>query len=95
MSHYLIAQIDILDREGYSAYEAGFFEVFAKFSGKLLSVDEEPHLLEGSWTYTRTVLVEFPDKEAALAWYQSDEYQTLAKHRFASSTANIAMIKGL
>ncbi len=95
MSHYIIAQIEIVDREEYGKYEAGFTEIFSKFDGSVLSVDEQPKLLEGSWPHTRTVLIEFPSEQSALDWYFSDEYQALAKHRFASSSANIAIIAGL
>ena len=81
MAHYVIAQIDIKDRKKYAAYEAGFMDVFTSYKGKLLSVDENVSLLEGQWPATRTVLIEFPSKEEALAWYESEEYQSLAKHR--------------
>ena len=47
MSHYIIAQIEIADREEYGKYESGFMDIFIKYQGKLLSVDEEPQLLEG------------------------------------------------
>ena len=95
MAHYLIAQIAIKDREKYAEYEAGFMDVFKSYKGKLLSVDENVSLLEGQWPATRTVLIEFPSKEEALAWYESEEYQLLAKHRFAASTSDIAIISGL
>jgi uncharacterized protein (DUF1330 family) len=91
---FIIAQITIHDRSEYSKYETGFFEIFQKFSGRLLSVDEEPTVLEGKWPHTRTVLVEFPSNAEAMAWYQSDEYQKLAQHRLASSDGNIVLIKG-
>lgn len=95
MAHYLIATITIVDRETYGRYEAGFMEIFQQYSGKVLAVDENPHLLEGEWTVTRTVLIEFPDAEQAMAWYESEDYQALARHRYAASEANIVMIKGL
>ena len=95
MSFYLVGQIDIVDRQGYSAYEAGFSEIFSRYQGTVLAVDEQPKLLEGSWPFTRTVLISFPDEEAAMAWYQSEEYQSLAQHRFNSSSANIVGLKGL
>lgn len=95
MSHYLIAQIDIADRETYGQYEAGFVDIFSRFGGTLLAVDEAPKLLEGTWPYTRTVLISFPSADEAMAWYQSEEYQALAQHRYASSSANITMIQGL
>ncbi len=95
MSHYLIATINIVDRETYSLYEAGFMDIFSQYNGKMLAVDEKPHLLEGSWTFTRTVLIEFPSEDDALAWYRSDEYQALAKHRFAASDGNVVLIRGI
>lgn len=95
MSFYLIGQIDIIDRAGYQNYEAGFGEIFSQYGGSVLAVDEQPKLLEGSWPYTRTVLIEFPSEADAMAWYQSDAYQTLAKHRFASSSANIVGLTGI
>ena len=93
MTHYLIARIDINDREEYSKYEAGFMEIFSQYDGKMLSVDEAPKLIEGEWPVTRTVLIEFPSEESAMAWYQSDTYQTLAQHRFASSDGNVVLLK--
>ena len=95
MSVYLIAQIDIRDRAGYAHYEAGFMDIFADYGGRLLSVDESPACLEGSWEFTRTVLAEFPSAEEARRWYFSDAYQELAGHRFAASRANLVMIKGM
>ena len=94
MTHYLIARIDIDDREEYSKYEAGFMEIFSQYDGKMLSVDEAPTLIEGKWPVSRTVLIEFPSEESAMAWYQSEAYQTLAQHRFASSNGNIVLLKG-
>lgn len=94
MSVYLIAQIEIHDRNEYDQYEAGFLEIFLKYKGEILVVDEDPNILEGEWPYTRTVLIRFPDEEEAMRWYKSDEYQKLAQHRFKSSKANLILAKG-
>jgi len=95
MAVYFVAQISIHDRAEYSKYEAGFMPVFEKYKGRLLAVDEAPEVLEGTWNCTRTVLIEFPTREDALAWAGSAEYQAIAKHRWAASTGNVAMIKSL
>ena len=95
MSVYLIAQLQIHDRERYAEYEAGFMEVFQRFEGKLLAVDESPETIEGDWSWTRTVLIEFPSGAQAKEWYQSEAYQALAQHRWAASDGNIVMIRGL
>ena len=95
MPVFIVAQITIRDRNEYSEYEAGFMEIFEKFDGRLLAVDEDPGVLEGDWPYTRTVLIDFPSGDQAMAWYRSSAYQELARHRFASAEANIVLIKGL
>ena len=93
MTVYAIALLNIADRERYGAYQGGFMEIFSRYSGKLLAVDEAPTIKEGDWPYTRTVLIEFPDAEAFDAWFSSPEYRALAEHRHAASTGAIAVIK--
>ena len=95
MSVYVIARFKIHDRSEYDRYSAGFAEVFRKFDGKMLSVYEDPTLLAGEWDDTRSVIIEFPSKESAMAWMTSDEYQAIAKHRNAGSTANSILVNGL
>jgi len=95
LSVYLIANLQIEDREQYAAYEAGFMAIFEQYQGRLLAVDEAQQVLEGEWPYTRTVLIAFPDEAAARAWYDSPAYQALAEHRRAASVGHLAMVKGL
>tara|TARA_R110002072_G_scaffold9117_14_gene44748 strand:- start:9 stop:323 length:315 start_codon:yes stop_codon:yes gene_type:complete len=91
---YIVAQITITDRQIYGKYEAGFMDVFTRYDGRLLSVEENAHVLEGDWSCTRTVLAEFPSKEIALAWYNCAEYQALAPYRHKGSTSKIAVLEG-
>ena len=95
MPVYLIAQIEIANRNEYTVYEAGFMEIFSKYDGQLIAVDEQVRTLEGDWPYTRTVLLRFPDEAEADRWYNSPEYQALAQHRFASSKGNVVLVRGL
>ncbi len=95
MTTYIIAQINIKDRNEYAKYEAGFAEIFSRYNGQMLAVDESPTIVEGTWDFTRTVIIQFPSKDDADAWYRSEEYQGLAQHRFNASTANITFIEGL
>ena len=95
MSVYIIARFNIHDRSEYDQYSAGFQEVFKKVDGRMLSVDEDPLVLAGTWDDTRSVIIEFPSQQSALAWMNSDDYQAIAKHRDAGSTANSILVKGL
>jgi uncharacterized protein (DUF1330 family) len=94
MTVYIVSRLTIHDRDEYDEYESGFAEVFEKFDGKMLSVDEEPLILAGDWQATRSVIIQFPSKKSALTWLMSDEYQEISKHRDAGSTANSILVKG-
>ena len=94
MSSYFLAQINIHDSDEYSRYLEGFDRVFEKYNGTVLAVDNEVQVLEGEWPYGRTVLIQFPSKKELLDWYNSPEYQELARHRQNASSANIALIRG-
>lgn len=95
MSAYLIAQLQIDDRDEYGKYEAGFMDVFSKYDGEILGLDEAPETLEGDWPYTRTVLIRFSSAEEAKRWYESPEYRSIAQHRFNGASANIILMQGL
>ena len=95
MTVFVVAQLSISDREAYGRYEAGFMDIFQKYRGNLLAVDEAPIAVEGEWTATRIVLVSFPDADAFNGWFRSPEYVELAKHRKAGSTGSILQVQGL
>lgn len=93
MSCYFIAQINIHDWNDYQKYLDGFDEVFSNYRGKVEAVDENPTVLEGEWSFQRTVVIRFPDEGEAKRWYDSPEYQKLVRHRHSASEANIVLVK--
>mgnify|MGYP001343078447 FL=1 len=95
MTAYVIATINIHDRERYAEYEAGFMTIFINYGGAMLSVDEAPRVLEGKWAFTRTVLIRFESVEAAESWFFSPEYQDLARHRHAAAESHCVIVSGM
>lgn len=95
MSAYIISQLTIHNREEYNKYVDGFMDVFTQYDGKMLSVDEDPKILLGEWNATRSVLIEFPDEGAAMAWMNSDAYKTIARHRDAGASINSILVESL
>ena len=93
MTVYIIARFKIHDRAGYDRYEENFMEIFEPFGGTLLSVDEEPTVLQGEFDFTRSVLIEFPSAEQAMAWMTSPEYKESAEYRLAASIGDVIMVK--
>jgi uncharacterized protein (DUF1330 family) len=95
MAVYGVAHITITDRAAYDRYSAAFMEVFARYRGTLLAVDETPEVIEGEWTATRLVMMSFPDAAAFHDWFDSAEYQAIAEHRHAGSTGVVLLARGL
>lgn len=95
MSYYFMAQISVHDAEEYEKYLQGVDEVFAKFNGKYLAVDQQPICLEGEWSYSRIALISFPSQEDLRRWYDSPEYQKILIHRLKGAKCDTIMIKGL
>jgi uncharacterized protein (DUF1330 family) len=93
MSCFLIAQIAVHDRDEYQKYLDGFDAIFAKYRGAVMAADEAPTVLEGEWPFTRTVLIKFSDAQEARRWYDSPEYQELAKHRHQASKTNLVLVE--
>ena len=94
MSVYAIVQLKMIDRAAYDRYQACFFDVFKKFSGRLLSADENPAVLEGAWDRDKVVLMSFPDEAAFHAWANSPEYLEIAKDRKAGAQAIVLLARG-
>jgi len=94
MACYLIAQINVRDRQGYKKYLDGFNEVFKKYKGIIMAADNDPAVLEGEWPFQRTVLIRFPDAAEARRWHESPEYQKLAEVRKRASDSNIVLVEG-
>ncbi|MCB9207018.1 MAG: DUF1330 domain-containing protein [Ignavibacteriales bacterium] len=95
MNYYFIANIKINDENEYKKYLEKVDDIFEKYNGKYLSVDNNPILLEGKWEYTRNVLIEFPTKQDFDNWYFSEEYQNILKHRLTAAECDTILISGL
>ncbi len=94
MSCYFIAQINIKNKTEYQKYLDNADDIFKKFNGKYLAVDNSPIVLEGKWNYSRTVLIKFDNKHDFEKWYYSDEYQHILKFRFNAAHCDSILISG-
>ena len=94
MTVYVIVQLMMTDRTAYDRYQARFFDVFKKFSGRLLSADEKPAIVEGAWDRDKLVLMSFPDEAAFRTWADSPEYLEISKDRKAGAQGIVLLAKG-
>jgi uncharacterized protein (DUF1330 family) len=94
MSYYFIANIKIKDEEEYRKYIDHADDVFRKYKGEYLSVDNNPLILEGKWNYTRTVLIKFDSLDDFNEWYNSSDYKNILKYRLEAADCDTILIKG-
>ena len=95
MSYYFIAGIKVNDNKDYQKYIDKAGDVFKKYKGEYLSVDNNPLILEGNWGYTRSVLIRFKNMEDFNEWYNSKDYQEILKFRFSAADCDTILVKGL
>ena len=93
MTVYVIAQLSFTDRRAYDRYQARFFDVFRKFSGRLLAADESPVVVEGSWQGEKVVLLSFPDEAEFRRFEHSPEYEEIASDRRAGANTVSLLVR--
>ena len=94
MAAYVIADVEITDPEKYKEYTAQTPDSIASHGGRFVVRGGSCQVLEGEWDPGRVVVIEFPDLDAALGWFHSDDYQELAQIRRSASTARILVVEG-
>ncbi len=94
MSHYFIAKIKIHNEAAYRNYLDLAGEVFKKYNGEYLSVDNRPRTIEGHWECTRTVLIKFESKSDFEDWYFSEDYQKILTYRLEAAECDSVLIEG-
>jgi uncharacterized protein (DUF1330 family) len=95
MPAYVVSRVNLHDREAMQRYMTEAPATVAAFGGRYLVRGGNVQALEGAWEHERMVVVQFPDKEAALAWYHSDIYRPLRDLRQASAEAVILLAEGV
>lgn len=95
MSAYIVSRVKIRDKEAMQRYVAEAPATVTAFGGRYLVRTNDVQAIEGAWEHERMVVVEFPDKEAALAWYHSDLYRPLRELRQLSASTVILLAEGV
>src|SRR5262249_43192152 len=90
---YWVARVGVHNDEGYKLYAAANPAIFKKFGGRFVVRGGKFEGIEGQ-SRSRNVVIEFPDYAAALACYNSPEYQENIKRRLPHSTGDLIIIEG-
>jgi uncharacterized protein (DUF1330 family) len=66
----------------------------APFGGHFIVHGGQVEVLEGSWPGA-LIVIEFPDRDQASAWYCSDAYQAIVTLRTGNSRSDVILVDGV
>jgi uncharacterized protein (DUF1330 family) len=95
MAAYVIADLDVTNAAALENYRAKVPDTIAKYGGRFLVRGGAHEVIEGAWTPTRIVILEFPSMEALQRWYNSPEYKPLIAERKAAAATDLIAVEGL
>jgi uncharacterized protein (DUF1330 family) len=91
MPAYVLIDIDIQDSDRFGQYVDAITPMLEAADARAVSFDPNPSILEGDWTPSTIVVLEFPTKTAADRFFAADEYQPLRTLRHSIATTNIVI----
>jgi uncharacterized protein (DUF1330 family) len=91
---YIVNEIQVTDAAKYKEYADQVPPTLAPFGGTFMIRGGNPAVLSGAPIAGRIVVVEFPNREKALAWHESAAYQKILPIRNASSTSRVYVVDG-
>ncbi len=94
MPAYLIAKINVTDKEQYKEYMKLTPAAIEKYGGKFIVRGGEKVTLEGPEETRRVVLIEFPDMESAKTFWHSPEYEEAKAKRLGAAEGSFVLLEG-
>ena len=95
MTAYCIFDAEIFDESWIPEYVARITPLYERHGGKCIARSRKAIQLEGDRKPQSLIsIIEFPSKDAALAWYNDPDFAPLLKMRRAGSVAQGFLIEG-
>jgi uncharacterized protein (DUF1330 family) len=94
MKAYVVALQTIHDQAMFAEYAKGVAATLVPFEGRFHARGGRTTVLEGEWQHPRTVILEFPSREAAEGWYRSADYQKIIGLRHNSANGSLVILDG-
>ena len=95
MSAYIVASVNVTDPEKYKNYMALSPAAIDAAGGKFIVRGGNPEILEGDWSRPRVVIIEYPTREAAKAFYDSTLYVAARAEREGAAEFSMIVVDGV
>jgi uncharacterized protein (DUF1330 family) len=93
MRSIVVNELTVTDPVTYKTYADQVPATLALFGGQYVSRGA-PEAIVGGVPSPRIVVLEFPSRERALAWFHSPEFQAILAIRNRSSTSRVYFLEG-
>lgn len=95
MKHYHIVELEITDQSWVAAYVQNVTKLIEQRGGRYLARTSNVQKLEGERQVPKLmVIVEWPSKEAAEAFYASEEYCSYLRNRLKGARNEAILVAG-
>ena len=95
MSAYVIAEFTVKDPDVYrEKYASNAGKTAKEYGAEAIAVSNW-EILDGDPMLSSGAIMRFPDRETALRWYNSTEYQQLIEFRGVAMDVRFSLLDGL
>jgi uncharacterized protein (DUF1330 family) len=95
MSAYVIADVTVTDADKMAKYREWSTKAMQEHGAEVLVRGGEFEVLEGPWTPSRLVLLRFPSRDAAKAFYTSQSYSHARTLREGAGVMRMVVVEGV
>ncbi len=95
MTAYVVVDINVHDPVGYEEYKKLAPVAVELYGGKYIARGGRTETLEGDWTPSRLVLLQFENSEQAKKWLNSEEYREARAMRHKTARSQMVVIEGV
>src|SRR5258706_4891382 len=94
MPAYVIVNVEVNDPGQYDPYKTMAPRSIEVYGGRYLVRGGPVDIVEGRWTPRRVVVLEFPNKHQAHAWWNSSEYADAKAQRQSCAYTEMVIVEG-
>jgi uncharacterized protein (DUF1330 family) len=95
MTAYVIVDINVTDPVRYEEYKKLAAPTVEMYGGKYIARGGKTATLEGDWSPTRLVILQFDSMEQAKNWHDSIEYSEAKNLRYQTAISRMVVIDGI
>lgn len=95
MTAYVIVDINVTDPVRYEDYKQLAAPTVELYGGKYIARGGRTETLEGEWSPTRLVILQFDSSEQAKNWLNSPEYNEARTLRHQTANSQMVVIEGI